>query len=320
MRDLPLTGLAALLSLTLGLPAQVAVNDVFDRAGGTQLGPDWSEIDGDAVINMNRLEGNSPFTFGWSAHTVFAAPYASTVVRADWSMNGGGGDRISLIAGVDPVTWQGIEVRIADNDGNGTADRVFFNAAVNAGNWYGGSTFAILTNQIVAGRATLWFSNGGDTANLEIFDPATGGVEVVSAGGILQNPPTGTAVGLGYFGNGWADDFRAFTGSSTTPCYTLTPPRVGFPASFLLTEATPSSAVILAFSTVGAGPLPTPIGTVALSLPIEILSQSLPTDASGRLEIALPPLPGFLLGTTLHNQAVDVSSMTLSNGFTVTVQ
>src|SRR5690349_10151245 len=98
--------------------AQVAVCDLFDRPNSNLLGPDWIEQDSDAKIANNRLEANANFSFGWCSHTAYSAGYANTVVRAKWSTNGGGGDAISLIAGVDTVSWSGIEVRIADNDGD----------------------------------------------------------------------------------------------------------------------------------------------------------------------------------------------------------
>ena len=298
------------------LSAQVAINDVFDRAPSTVLGQDWTEIDGDAVIAGNQLQGNSPFTFGWAAHTAYGHGYLDTVVRADWSMNGFGGDRISIIAGVDPATWQGIEIRIADNNGDGLADRIFFNAAVNAGNWYTGSTFFNLVNPIVSGTATLWFTFGGDTANIEIRGPSS--TEVFSASGILTNPPTGTAVGVGYFGDATLDDFRAWTGVPSGPCYTLTPPRVGSGGAFLLTDAAHNGTALLAFSLTGTGPLPTGIGNVLLSEPIFLLAI-LPTDANGRAELPVPPLPGTLFGVTLYHQALDAVAPALSNGFTTTV-
>src|SRR5262245_59828539 len=187
--------------------AQVAVNDLFNRANSGSLGIDWTEQDGDSKITNNQLQANSPFGFGWCSHNSFAANYASVVIRASWAMNGLGGDSISMITGVDPMSWAGVEVRIADNNGDGLADRIFFNAAVNAGAWYNSSSFVNMTTPMASGEVTTWFSNNGDTVNVALRDPVTQAVQTYSASGILANPPTGTHVGIGYFGNGFVDDF-----------------------------------------------------------------------------------------------------------------
>jgi len=310
---------AALVLLAPCAVSQVAVNDLFDRPNSTNLGMDWIEQDGDAAIQSNRLQGNSPFFFGWSMNTVYAAPFATTVVRARWSMNGGGGDRISLIAGADP-SFGGIEVRIGDNTGNGLADRVWFNAAINAGTWFTGSVFFNLTTPLVSGTATLWFTNGGDVAHVEILNPTTQTTETFSAGGILSSPfaPTGTAVAVGYFGNAWCDDFQAWTGAPLGLAYTATPMRVNHPTAFLVTRATPQSSVVMAYSLVGAGPIPTPLGNVGLDLPIFFLPPLL-TDAFGRAALVGPAVPANLMGLTVHTQVIDLGVPALSNFFSLTV-
>ncbi len=298
--------------------AQVAVNDLFNRPNGG-LGPDWLQIDGSAAISNGGIQGTNPWIFGWSAHTAYGAGYQATVVRADWAI-GSPGARVSVIAGVDPNTWQGIEVRIADNTGNSLADRIFFNAAVNAGNWYGGSLFFNLANPLASGQVTLWFTNGGDTANVEIKDHATGATETFSAGGILALPPSGTTVGIGYFGTGMADDFRAWTGAPTGPSFTATAPRIGAPLDLLVTDATANSLVYIGYSLAGNGPTPTPLGNIALSLPYELLgNMPWPADNTGRVHILVQPLPPAFLGLPIHLQALDLAAASLSNAFTATL-
>jgi hypothetical protein len=299
--------------------AQVATSDLFDRANSNSLGADWTEQDGDAKIANNKLEANSPSTYGWCSHNVFNANYASTVIRANWSMNGLGGDRIALIAGVNPSNWSGIEVRIADNNGDGTADRIFFNAAVNAGAWYAGSpSFVNIATPMISGEATMWFSNNGDTVNIALRDLVTSAVQTYSSSGILANPPTGTKVGIGYFGNGNVDDFRAWVGSPTAPVFTMNPPRVGAPATLLITDMMQSAFYAIGYSTAGAGPIFTPYGVLGLSDPIEILFQG-QVDPVGRVELPLGIVPS-VAGLTVHLQAFDGSALALTNYYTVTVQ
>jgi hypothetical protein len=305
------------LVLALSMPclAQSATNDLFDRANGTNLGPDWIEQDGNAVINANKLQASSPGNFGWCSHSAYSAGYASTVIRANWSMNGGGGDRISLIAGCDPNSWSAIEVRIADNNGDGTADRIFWNASVNAGAWYNPTSFVNIATPMVSGEATMWFSNAGDTVNLRLRDLVTSAVQNYSASGILAAPPTGTRVGIGYFGDGTVDDFRAWTGSPNGPVYTLTTVRSGGSPVLLVTDATPNAGILIGYSAAGAGPIPTPLGIIGMSDPIEIFLQ-VTADSAGRVEIPVGTL-GPVAGLLLYTQAADMSAPALTNYFTV---
>jgi hypothetical protein len=307
----------SLVLLSLPVVAQSATNDLFNRANSNLLGVDWIEQDGDSKIANNQLLANSPFGFGWCSHSAFGAGYAATVIRMSWSMNGLGGDSVSMIAGVDPSSWSGIEVRIADNDGNGAADRIFFNAAVNAGAWYTSPSFANIAVPMPSGEATMWFSNGGDTVNVELKDPVTLATQVYSASGIIAAPPTGVRVGIGYFGNGTVDDFRAWTGSPTAPVFTVTTPRSNAPTTLLVTDAAPFALIAIGVSGTGAGPVLTPLGVVGLSDPIEIFLQA-SADAGGRLEIPVAPL-AIPAGLTIHTQAVDVTALALTNYFTIVV-
>lgn len=144
----------ALTFITALVPAQVAVNDLFDRPNGTNLGPDWAEQAGDGAISNNQLRGNQPWNLGWSMHTTFVSSYAEQVIRADWSQNVVGA-RLLLIAGAD-ASWGGVSVKIGDNNGDAFADRVWFEAAVNAGSWFNQPTpvFFNLSPVVDAGRVT----------------------------------------------------------------------------------------------------------------------------------------------------------------------
>jgi hypothetical protein len=310
--------LILVLAATPGM-AQLAMNDLFNRPDGNSLGVDWTEQDGDAKIAGNMLLANSPQSFGWASHDLFSGNYMNTVVRAKWAMNGGGGDRISLIAGVEPSNWSGIEVRIADNDGDGLADRIFFHAAVNAGAWFVGGTTQIMTTPLASGEATLWFSNNGDTANVDIKDLATGAVQSYSKSGILTNAPVGGRVGIGYFGNGTVDDFQAWSGSPAGPIYTITATRVGHAPTILVDKASPWAPIVIAYSVTGQGPIYTPFGVVGLTEPIYVALQTY-ADATGRLEIPLGPLSGTA-GALLFTQAADLSGAApvLTNTFAVTL-
>jgi len=316
--------LASVLLLASVTSAQVAINDVFDRPNGTNLGPDWIEVQSsaNAVIDNNQFRAANGL-FGWALHTTYDAPYASTVARFHWAMEGViAGDSLSLIVGAKatPTSWEGIQVKICDHQGfDDKADRVLFYAAPNAGNWPGGGNVYNLATPMKSGIMTVWFTNSGDTVHVELIDDATGNIETASATGILSFsfPITGRSVGIGYFGNGYVDDFQAWTGLPTDAPFTFTPPRVGLPASYLVTGATPNSVVGMFISLTGAGPLPTPVGLLKLSLPVYALA-AVPTDANGRAELPVGAIPPFS-GLPLYLQAIDGTTFTLTNGFVATI-
>src|SRR5436853_5554587 len=84
--------LVLVLAAVPAVAQQRSTNDLFNRPNNNSLGVDWTEQDGDAKIANNALLANSNFQFGWCSHNAFNANYASTVVRAKWATNGGGGD------------------------------------------------------------------------------------------------------------------------------------------------------------------------------------------------------------------------------------
>jgi len=301
--------------------AQVAVNDVFNRADSSDLGPDWVQVSSGASVRGNQLVANTSL-YGWARHTAFDAPYASTVVRFHWSMSGSpAGDSWSLIVGAPKSTWGGIEVKIGDNQGyDDKADRILFYSSPNGGNWPGGGNVYNLAQPMASGTMTVWFTANGDTVNVELVDDATGAVETTSASGILSFPfsITGRSVGIGYFGDGACDDFRAWTGTPAGPVFTLTTPRSGLPASFLVTDASPSMPVETFVSLAGNGPLPTPFGLLRLSVPFYSIG-SLVTDGAGRAEMPLAFVPPFP-GVNLYLQAIDVGSLTFTNAFVAPIQ
>jgi len=312
--------LALCLLLTSAATAQVAINDTFDRPDSGNLGVDWIKVENNAVIQGGALIGKTS-NFGWALNTVYDAPYPSTVAKAHFSVSGPVGV-FGLIIGarIDKFFWEGVEARLCDCDGDGRMESLLFNSAPNAGGWFGSNPYHTLAAPMAAGTMKMWFSDNGDTLHVELRDASTGNVESFSDSGILSSPfvPTGRGVGISYYSNAYVDDFQAWTGEATDVPFTLTPPRVGLPASYLVTGATANSVVGLFISLTGAGPLPTPVGLLQLSLPVYSLA-ALPTDAAGRAELpigAIPPFPGL----PLYLQAIDAGTLTLTNGFVATIQ
>jgi hypothetical protein len=164
----------------------------------------------------------------------------------------------------------------------------------------------------------VWFTNGGNTVNLEIRDSAGANPQTFSASGISASPPTGTRVGFGYYNNPFIDDFQAWTGNANGLACTLTRARADQPASILVTHALANAPTAVAFSTTGGGPIPTAFGNVLLTDPVSVLGV-FTADAAGRLEIPMGSVPPGLVGATFWVQAFDGAAGVLSNGFTMTV-
>jgi hypothetical protein len=313
-----------LAPLAAGQPG-VAMNDLFDRPNSTNLGPNWFEGEGDGIIENERLICYSP-NASWCYHTGFQSSYDTTVVSMDFE-SAGSGAKIGVAFGFNPVTWGGIEVFLQDNNWmipDQKVDRIFFNAAINAGNWptnpTGGSLWYDLSVPMAAGTLKVWTTNNGDTVVAEVTDAATGRKEpLYTASGIRSFliPINAPLVAVSYARGGACTTVQAWSGQPAGPNYTFTRPRPGEKATFLVTEARPQGAVALAISASPAA-VPTPWGTFGLGAPVLTLAV-LPTDANGRAMVTLAPLASNLFtGATLYNQAFDYLTPKLSNSFGAT--
>ena len=206
-----------LLAFALATPAfaQQAVFDDFARPDSTNLGPNWFEGNGDFVIQSQAARGNIPFANDtWMSHTGFSRPY--TQAKADMRFARFPGDPLfaaGLVIGLDPNTWGGVAVLVQDNNLDGLFDRIFFNAAINAGAWFSQGTpiFYDLPSPISAGRLTVWAEDGGDLAVARVEDDAGNLQGVFTAAGIVGTPfaPTGTRAGIWVRGRSICDDFHA---------------------------------------------------------------------------------------------------------------
>ena len=182
--------------LVTPLAAQSASDD-FNRPNSTNLGSDWVEANGDFEILANQGHSNNPFSFGFMHHSTLTGNYADTVQSVDF-VGTPGGDTLSLIAGLDPLSWGAVEARLQDWDGNGDYDRIIMYSAVNAGTWGGSNVVHFLTTPLATGTMTMSFTNAGDTAEVTLDDGA-GNLQTYTASGInsFAFPITGQNVGVG---------------------------------------------------------------------------------------------------------------------------
>lgn len=211
------TVIVLLTSSALAAPAlaQAIVFDDFNRPNSTNLGPNWSETNGDFVIDANQARGNVTFANDtWMVHTGFTKPYDQTKARMNFARYPN--DNLfaaGLVLGANTNTWSGVAVLVQDNNLDGLFDRIFFNAAVNAGAWFSQPTpiFYDLPQSIAAGQLTVWIQDGGDRAVARVEDENGNLLGTYGASGIVGTPfaPTGFRAGVWVRSRSRVDDFFA---------------------------------------------------------------------------------------------------------------
>jgi len=176
------------------------------------MGPDWIESDGNTVIENNMGKGKSgSWMRGWMHHASFEAEYVNSVQSIDFIANQGS-ENVFLVAGLDPKSWGGVSVKIQDNDMDGLFDRVFFESAINAGNWgtLGVPVWYDLATKTPNGTMTVYFEDMGDKAVCEIYNATSGQTETFTASGILTFPfpITGKNFGVGHYNFPYFDNWN----------------------------------------------------------------------------------------------------------------
>ncbi len=195
--------------------AQQIVFDDFNRPDSTSLGPNWVEANGDFVIQSNVCRGNVLFANDtWMYNTPFQQTYTNTKVRVDFSKTAGDNLFAAGVGfGLDPNTWGGVTILIQDNNLDGHFDRIFFEAAINAGAWFSQPTpiFFDFPFQVDAGQLTVWAEDNGNRAVARVEDASGNLIGTYSAAGIVGSPfpPTGTRAGVWVRSKARVDNFFA---------------------------------------------------------------------------------------------------------------
>jgi hypothetical protein len=118
----------------------------------------------------------------------------------------------------------------------------------------------------------------------------------------------------------WVDNFaiddQAGGGGGGGLTYAMTPMTAGYPVTFSITGAAPSSNCIIGYSLAGAGPINTAYGVVDMTPPISTLAN-IPSNASGDASLTVN-VPANASGVTLYTQALN--NGVLTNSLAETVQ
>lgn len=311
--------------------AQQDVFDDFNRPNSSNLGPGWSEENGDFVIDGNQGRGNIAFANDtWMYNTGFARLYTDTKVRMDFARYPNDpAFAAGLVFGVDPGTWGGVAILVQDNNLDGLFDRIFFNAAVNAGAWFSQGTpvFFDLAQPIAAGQLTVWAEDNGDRAVARVEDSNGNLIGTYSATGIVGSPfaPNGVRAGVWVRGRSIVDNFHALEHQKLDAYPSTLSVAAGgtqtIDVSLGSAHAGYNYLVLASLGTTNPG---TPIGggvLLPLALdPVLVWSASNPNTAPysntlgsldtvghARARFVLPPaaLPS-LVGVTLHHCAIAI--------------
>jgi hypothetical protein len=118
----------------------------------------------------------------------------------------------------------------------------------------------------------------------------------------------------------WVDNFaiddQSGGGGGGGLTYAITPMTAGYPVTFSITGAAPSSNCIIGYSLAGAGPINTAYGVVDMTPPISTLAN-IPSNASGDASLTVN-VPANASGVTLYTQALN--NGVLTNSLAETVQ
>jgi hypothetical protein len=117
----------------------------------------------------------------------------------------------------------------------------------------------------------------------------------------------------------WVDNFaiddQAGGGGGGGLTYAMTPMTAGYPVTFSITGAAPSSNCIIGYSLAGAGPINTAYGVVDMTPPISTLAN-IPSDANGDASLTVT-VPANASGVTLYTQGLNNGMLTNSLAETV---
>lgn len=141
--------------------------DNFDRPNSSTLGPDWTIQGGSIGINNNRGVGIGS-AVNWAVHNSASGSYDSVTASVDFLPPAAPNVvYVACVLGVG-AGFDNIFVKVQDNLSNGTYNRVFFYRGINGGAWSSPYYFDLATQGVTQGRMSVYVTNNGDTANLDL--------------------------------------------------------------------------------------------------------------------------------------------------------
>ena len=214
--------LLPLLLLSVCIVQGGIILDNFDRPNGVGLGPNWTAQVGNAEILGNRARAQN------AAGTSYLLTYngvASDTASVDVYVAGTDLAYIALVLGYGGGSNYFIKVQ------NQSGDSFFHNYAFYRGNNSEGGPFSTLGSPFSSGRITASYS--GTAASLAIDSNFDGVSEQFYSYNYSGSAPTGSGIGLGFWGSAQADNFGIPGGASIPEPSSLTLAAGGLTALLL---------------------------------------------------------------------------------------
>ena len=307
---------AATLATSGTARANTACDD-FNRPDGP-VGGDWGIISGALGIVSQQIHsasnGNS-----WMLHNSAKSNYQDAVVEFDLVPGRPGLSYSAAVIGYNPLTGEDLYIKVQGS--GGVYGNYGFYHGFNGGAYNGWGGFFSLPVAIAEGRVSVYLTNNGDTANLDIDENYDGIVDHhFEAAGVVTSGLAallGDGTGYGTYGDGAGDNWSLNGCAPTGPLLTATGLIAGQLTTWEVTQATPGRNVYFAYSLAGGGPVTFGAGpcgtlTVELNRPATILPPVL-VDANGTASVS-GLVPGGTSGVNIWIQALDVGSCIVSNG------
>jgi hypothetical protein len=193
-------------------------SDNFDRPDAGVLGGDWTQQTGSMGIATNRGVGTGTAN-SWAQHnlaTVHATNGLSTAIaRVDaLAPTAPGIVYVALIFGTGGAN-DSVFIKVQDNSSAGNYNRMWFYRGINGGGGGGPTASFAIATPFTSARMTAYFTNGGDTAVLEVDTNFDGTAEeTFQLSGYLASPPSGNGAGVGSYRNPHFDNWTFDDGGS----------------------------------------------------------------------------------------------------------
>jgi hypothetical protein len=193
--------LIAIVIITGG-QAGASFLDDFNRDNSSNLGENWTTY---GSIGIEDQWAHSPYTStepNWALVNGYSSNYQSTKLWVDVKATVGYVQYVALMFGVLDSSHN-IFVKVQDNSGTGNFNMAYI--------YYGNNGTLIksfdLTTTFTTARISTYASNA-DTVCLDIDTNFDGSAEQTYRVKGLQNLTLGQGIGLGMYGNAWADNYN----------------------------------------------------------------------------------------------------------------
>jgi len=292
--------------------------DDFDRPDSASMGPDWTEVAGDADIFNNQGRALSK---GYMVHNSIFEDYKVSTLSMDF-LPTATGPILIYTALIAAVGTDFLFIKVQDNNSDGLYESVWFYKNDNGGNWGGTGWHYTLVTPTAGGRMHISFDPTGDICYCDLDLDLNGIIdESCQCDGILASGLSlGQGFGIAYYNNeGTFDNWVVNDGGvSFTADTDVIPAKTGGQVYFLLEPGVNYAGMkyLILGSASGNKGIPLPGGgslpltwDIFTNLCIDYIGTPLcvdfigPINASGAAKAkfdTLGPVPPIAVGLTMY--------------------